>query len=76
MFYEVVGFRRTSGTSKKTNKDYSGYIVFFKFTQNGVTGCATEQCFISDQLNYFPQIGQSVRLLYNAHGYLIEVEVI
>lgn len=28
MFYEVVGFRRTAGTSKKTNKDYSGYIVF------------------------------------------------
>lgn len=76
MSYEVIGFRRSVGTSKKTGRDFSGYIVFFRFTQEGVNGFATEQTFISDQLDYVPSIGQHVRLLYNARGFLIEVEVI
>lgn len=74
--YEVVGFRRSVGTSKKTGKDFSGYIVFFNFEQQGVTGVATEQCFISDDLGYVPALHDRVRLLYNARGFLMEVELV
>lgn len=74
--YEVVGFRRSVGTSKKTGKDFAGYIVFFNFAQQGVTGMATEQTFISDELSYVPSLGDRVRLLYNARGFLMEVELV
>lgn len=76
MEYEVVGFRRSVGTSKKTGKDYSGYVVFFNLEQQGVTGIATEQRFIPDNLNYVPVLHDRVRLLFNAGGYLMEVEVL
>ena len=72
---EVVGFRRSVGTSKKTGKEFSGYIVFFNLQQQGVTGMATEQTFISDDLRYVPALGDRVRLLYNSRGFLMEVEL-
>lgn len=74
--YEVVGFRKSAGTSKKTGNQFSGYIVFFTLEQQGVTGVATEQCFISDDLRYVPALGDRVRLLYNNRGYLMEVELV
>lgn len=76
MEYEVVGFRRSVGTSKKTGKDFSGYIVFFNLEQSGVTGVATEQTFISDELGYVPALHDHVRLLYNGRGFLMEVEIL
>lgn len=73
---EVVGFRRSEGTSKKTGKPFAGYIVFFNLQQQGVTGMATEQCFISDDLNYVPALGDRVRLMYNSRGFLMEVDLV
>lgn len=74
--YEVVGFRKSAGTSKKTGKEFSGYIVFFNLLQTGVTGMATEHCFISDDLGYVPTVGDRVRLNYNSRGFLMEVELV
>lgn len=72
--YEVVGYRKCSGKSKNTGKDYSGYFVHFTLTQEGVAGKATENTFISDSLGYEPRIGDTVRLNYNSRGFLTEVE--
>lgn len=74
--YEVVGFRKCSGKSKNTGKDYSGYFVHFTLEQPGVTGKATENTFIADSLGYEPMIGDRVRLNYNSRGFLTEVEVV
>ena len=74
--FEVIGFRRSEGKSKTTGKQYAGYIVFFTQEQQGVTGKACDQAFISDELGYQPCIGDRVRLLYNARGYLMEVEMV
>ncbi len=73
MIYEVVGYRKCSGKSKNTGKDYSGYFVHFTFAQEGVIGKATENAFIADSLGYDPQLGDRVRLNYNSRGFLVEV---
>lgn len=73
MDYEVVGYRKCSGTSKNTGKPYSGYFVYLSFEQQGVTGKASENVFISDQLGYEPFVGDRIRLNYNARGFLMEV---
>ncbi len=75
MLYEVVGFRKCSGTSKNTGKPYSGYFVHMQFTQDGVTGKAVENTFIADSLGYEPVIGDRVRLNYNSRGFLTEVQL-
>ena len=74
--YEVVGYRKCSGKSKATGKEYSGYFVHFVTTQEGVTGKAVENTFISDSLGYEPVLGDVVRLNYNSRAFLTEVEVV
>ena len=76
MVYEVVGFRKCSGKSKNTGKEYSGYFVHLTFDQEGVSGKATENVFISDSLSYDPYIGDRVQLNYNARGFLMEVRTV
>lgn len=76
MVYEVVGFRKCSGKSKNTGKDYSGYFVHLTYDQEGVTGKATENVFISDSLGYDPVIGDRIQLSYNARGFLMEVRMV
>ena len=71
--YEVIGFRRSEGVSKKTGKNFGGYIVFFVFEQRGVTGKASDQAFISDDLAYQPVLGDKVQLVYNSRGFLTDV---
>lgn len=74
---EIIGVRRAEGTSKKTNKSYAGYIIFYQFGQDGVTGMACDQTFISDQLlgGLIPEVGMSIDLRYNRNGFLTDVEV-
>lgn len=76
MIYEVVGFRKCSGKSKNTGKDYSGFFVHLTYDQEGVTGKATENVFISDSLGYDPFIGDLIQLNYNARGFLMEVRTV
>lgn len=73
--HEVIGFRRSEGVSKKTGKNFSGYIVFFALDQRGVTGKACDQAFISDDLDYVPSLGDKVQLIYNSRGFLTDVVI-
>lgn len=76
MVYEVVGFRKCSGKSKNTGKDYSGFFVYLTYEQEGVTGKATENVFIADSLGYDPYNGDRIQLNYNARGFLMEVRTV
>lgn len=73
--YEVIGFRRSEGTSKKTGNRFAGWIVFFSLDQRGVTGKACDQAFISDDLDYEPSLGDKVQLIYNSRGFLTDVAI-
>lgn len=77
MNYEVIGVRRSEGTSKKTGKPYSGYIVFYTYKQQGVEGVAADNTFVSDQLiDTIPRPGDQIRLIYDRNGFLQEFEVV
>lgn len=71
--YEVIGFRRSEGVSRKTGKNFAGYIVFFALDQRGVTGKACDQAFISDDLAYQPVLGDKVQLIYDSRGFLRDI---
>lgn len=73
--YEVIGFRRCEGVSKKTGNKFSGWIVFFALVQRGVTGKACDQAFISDDLAYQPVLGDKVQMIYNSRGFLTDVAI-
>lgn len=74
----VCGVRRTEGTSRKTNKPYAGYIVFYQFDQQGVIGKACDQTFVSDELlaGLIPEVGMKMDLRYNKTGFLTDFVVI
>lgn len=74
---EIIGIRRMSGKSKKTGKDYAGYLVFYQYFQENVDGVACESAFLSDQVlgARIPQLGQNLRIFYNKNGYATEVEL-
>lgn len=78
MQYEVIGVRRSEGTSKKTGKPYSGYIVFYTYTQQGVQGVASDNTFIADQIlnGYIPKVGDQIRLIYDRNGFLQDFDVV
>lgn len=78
MNYEVIGVRRSAGTSKKTGKPYSGYIVFYTYRQADVTGVASDNAFVSDQLleDYIPQVGDKIQLIYDRNGFLQAFELV
>ena len=73
---EVVGTKRMEGTSKKSGKPYSGYMVWYLEQQDGVTGQAADSAFISDTMlgGIIPNVGQLLELRYNKNGYLTEVK--
>lgn len=78
MNYEVIGVRRAAGTSKKTGKDYAGYIVFYTYKQSDVNGVASDNAFVSDQLlqGYVPQVGDKIQLIYDRNGFLQAFELV
>lgn len=71
---EIIGVRRTEGTSKKTGKPFSGYIVFYQYTQQGVSGMACDNVFVSDELltGTIPAPGMKCELRYNRNGFLTD----
>lgn len=76
--YEVVGYRRATGTSKKSGKPYSGYFVHLQYADPQITGKATENTFISDEVivGRSLALGDQLELLYNKSGYLVQVDFV
>lgn len=74
--YEIVGFRRAAGTSKKTGKPYAGYFVHLTYDDPQITGKATDNVFLSDAILDGRQIynGALIDLVYNKQGFLISVD--
>ena len=73
--YEVIGVRKTEGTSKKTGKPFSGFIVFYQYDQTGVTGKACDNVFVSADLlgGLIPAPGMHCELRYNRNGFLTDL---
>ena len=77
MVYDVIGVRRSSGTSRKTGKPYSGYIVFYTYKQQDVEGVSADNVFVSDVLiSEAPHPGDQILLLYDRNGFLQEFEIV
>lgn len=71
---EIIGVRKTEGTSKKTGKPFSGYILFYQFDQKEVVGKACDNVFVSKDLtgDVIPVPGMKVELRYNRNGFLTD----
>lgn len=71
---EIIGVRKSEGTSKKTGKAFSGYIIFYQGDQKDVVGKACDNVFVSKELigDQIPVPGMKVQLLYNRNGFLID----
>lgn len=78
MHYEIIGVRRSAGTSKKTGKPYSGYIVFYTHNQQDVEGVACDNTFITDTIlnGYIPRVGDLIQLIYDRNGFLQDFTVV
>lgn len=78
MHYEIIGVRRSAGTSKKTGKPYSGYIVFYTYKQQDVEGVACDNTFISDTIlnGDIPRVGDQIQLIYDRNGFLQDFTVV
>ncbi|MBO5952636.1 MAG: hypothetical protein J6Q53_00700 [Oscillospiraceae bacterium] len=76
--YEVIGVRRTAGTSKKTGRPYSGYTVFYTYLDQEVIGVKADNEFLSDTIlnGYIPKPGDHVDLIYDRNGFLIKFSVV
>lgn len=71
---EIVGIKRMEGTSKKTNKPYSGYMIWYIQEEAGVTGKSADSAFVSDTIlgGQIPEVGGFAELRYNKNGFLTE----
>lgn len=76
--FEIVGIKRMEGTSKKTNKPYSGYMIWYVQEEQGVTGKSADSAFISDVLlqGEIPAVGGFIELRYNKNGFLTEANIL
>lgn len=76
--FEIIGFRRSQGTSKKTNKPYSGYIIFYTYVIQDVSGKGCDNSFVSDDIlgGYVPEIGDRFRLFYNKTGFMTDFQLV
>ena len=80
---KVIGYRRMTGTSKKSQQPYSGYLVFYIEPLTGRSGDSfdgdsADSAFISDVLldGVSPYVGASLDLSYDKRGYLREVTLV
>lgn len=75
----IVGIQEgIKGTSKKTGKPYSGMRIFYTYLDRAVNGTGCDNIFINDQyvsMDFIPQIGDQIELMYNQYGNLKSVEV-
>lgn len=71
---EIVGIKRMEGTSKKSGKPYSGYMIWYIQEEAGVTGKSADSAFVSDMIlnGAIPEVGGFAELRYNKNGFLTE----
>lgn len=78
--YEVVGYRRVNFTDDKTKNVVDGYTLFLQRTpdaESKITGLECCKQFISAQyVSYVPQVGDTIRLIYNRYGKIGAVETV
>ena len=74
---EVIGSKYVEGTSKKSGKPYTAYIVYY--TQDGadqgVNGKICGDAFVDKRLlnGQIPMPGDQIDLLYDKNGFLNKV---
>ncbi len=73
--YQLVGFRKLSGTGKQSGKPYSGYQFYLTYEDPKVTGYGVERVYIGDDYlgSYTPVLGDRVDLVYNRWGNVQEI---
>lgn len=74
----VIGYKRMEGTSKKTNRPYSGYILYCVEDQPGmdVQGQIAFEKFVSgDLLSAPPYVGATADFRFDFKGYLTGVVI-
>lgn len=76
----VIGYRRMTGTSKKTQQPYSGYLIFYTEPLTGrpgdsFQGDSADSAFVFDALldGVTPYVGAALELSYDKRGFLREV---
>ena len=71
---EIIGVRKAEGISKKTKKPYCGFIVFYQYDQENVTGKACDNVFVSADVlgGLTPAPGMKCEMHYNRQGFLTD----
>ena len=77
----LVGYSKMDGTSKRTNKPYSGYMLHLVYEDSNVTGEAVHSQFVDSSLIDFSlELGRTLQFTYetNFNGYskLVGVEIV
>ena len=74
----VIGKRFASGTSKKTNKPYSGFFLSYIYTASGYEGNRCSEKFITSQSlqGIVPDIGDKLDLDFDENGYITGVTIL
>ncbi len=78
--YNVVGFRLVKFNDQKTNSLIEGYTLFLERTpdpEENIQGIECLKQFISSSyVRYVPQVGDSIRLIYNKYGKIGAIEAV
>lgn len=79
---KIIGYRRMSGTSKKSGNPYSGYLVYYTEPLRVPSGILAEgescdSAYIDDGLlqGLIPSVGSTLELRYDKRGYLQDVNI-
>lgn len=79
---KIIGYRRMSGTGKKSGNPYSGYLVYYTESLQVPSGILAEgescdSAFIGDDLlqGVIPTVGAGLELRYDKRGYLRDVNI-
>lgn len=69
--WQVDGFREVSFTDAKTKKDVEGFTLFLSRSpeDDKIVGRECQKLFISSEyVEYVPELGDQIMLLYNRYG--------
>lgn len=80
----VVGFRPVNFKDKQSDKTVNGFTLFLsrspnldKASEDEVCGQITDKLFISSQyVQYAPELGDEIVLLYNKYGKVGAIQVV
>ena len=78
----IIGYRRMSGTGKKSGNPYSGYLVYYTESLRVPLGTLAEgESCDSAYIDYsllqgvIPSVGSTLELRYDKRGYLQDVNI-